>query len=57
MKRCTSQKRGRFAPLRCCLQAGHDGACNYVVLGVCPVGRPGPRPRLSQPLPVKQKRG
>jgi len=46
--RCAAKKRGKFANLQCLLASGHEGPCNFVVLGVRPLeGAAAARRKLS----------
>jgi hypothetical protein len=56
MRRCSQQKSGKFDRLHCCLEAGHEGPCNFVVVGVRPAAtKPGRQRTRSDDVYLKEK--
>lgn len=53
MAQCPFKKMGEYNPLRCCREAGHAGACNWVVAGAPHSKEPKERPILFQGAMVR----
>lgn len=51
-ERCPARKQGEFHRLGCIMQRGHDGACNFVTMGVRETSRAQPTIRELKAKPV-----